>query len=352
MMNVFFWLVYVCGCTFNAAQIRGKSSLWLSKRLVAESDVEQQILLIKEMELRKDPIHLPQLVRFAKDPNEVVSNAALSALMSYDGRYEERDNLYLQMLESPKLQHQRLAVRGISNRFLSQDSIPKIQKSLMKVSKQSASWTVRLHAIEIMTWIKSKEIDDVLLERARIDKNSEVRRAAITAIGVRQLNQAKPLLYELRTKDLAPTVRLAAEESLRKIGGKKTDIIIAVMPFDCNAQAYNELINGFQSYLSGRLSSAKVATVVERGQVNTVIDELIYQDKFIDDGNAVEIGKALRASQVVTGSVQVFQGSVVITIKRIDVTTQEILSSSQTTGEILDFNALQQSAAQAFIDAF
>ena len=351
-MNLLFWLSFMLGCSYDAAQIRGKSSTWLSKKLVETTNPSLQLLLIKEMEQRKDPAHLVQLVRFAGDSNKSISKAAFSALLSYDGRFEERDAFYLQMLDGPNLQYQRMATRGISDRFLAQEQVPYLKNSLMKKSKQSRSWTVRLHAIQVLTWVAGEDIDLLLMERARIDQNAEVRRAAVMAIGGRQIEPAKQLLHEIRSKDMEPTVRLAAEEALRKIGGKRTDLVIAVMPFDCNVTDYSNLIGGFQSYLSGRLSAAKIATVVERGQVNTVIDELIYQDTFIDDGNAVEIGKALRASQVVTGSVQVFQGSVVITIKRIDVTTQEILSSSQTSGEILDFNSLQQKSAQSFIDAF
>ena len=111
-------------------------------------------------------------------------------------------------------------------------------------------------------------------------------------------------------------------------------------------------MNGFQSYLSGRLSTAEIATVVERGQVATVVDELIFQDRFINDGKAVEIGKALRAEQVVTGTIQVVHGQVIITIKRIDVRTQQIISASESSGSFVDFDQIQLAAANTFIEGF
>ena len=115
---------------------------------------------------------------------------------------------------------------------------------------------------------------------------------------------------------------------------------------------YQDVAAGFRSYLSGRLSSSNIAKVVERGQVQSVVDELIYQDNNINDGKAVEIGKALRASQVVTGNIQVLNGQVVITIKRIDVKTQQILSSAQSSGSYIDFDAVQRHAANAFVESF
>ena len=134
MMNLLFWLSFMLGCSYDAAQIRGKSSTWLSKKLVETTNPSLQLLLIKEMEQRKDPSHLVQLVRFAGDSNKAISKAAFSALLSYDGRFEERDAFYLQMLDGPNLQFQRMATRGISDRFLAQEQIPYLKNSLMKKS--------------------------------------------------------------------------------------------------------------------------------------------------------------------------------------------------------------------------
>jgi TolB-like protein len=82
------------------------------------------------------------------------------------------------------------------------------------------------------------------------------------------------------------------------------------------------------------------------------VNELIYQDNFINDGTAVEIGKALRAEQVVTGTIQIMHGQVVLTIKRIDVRTQKILSSSEGSGSFVDFEQIQRVAASKFIEEF
>ena len=91
-MRFLIWLCLVfSGCTYTASQLRGKSSDWLDQRLRVESHISQQILLIKEMEMRRDPVHIGQLLRFAYSSDRELALAAFVALNSYDGRYEGRD---------------------------------------------------------------------------------------------------------------------------------------------------------------------------------------------------------------------------------------------------------------------
>ena len=81
-------------------------------------------------------------------------------------------------------------------------------------------------------------------------------------------------------------------------------------------------------------------------------NELIYQDDNIDDNKAIEIGKSLRASQVITGNLQSYGNNVTITIKLIEVRNQEILHSAQVSGLLIDFDVLQRDAAAKFMESF
>ena len=137
-----------------------------------------------------------------------------------------------------------------------------------------------------------------------------------------------------------------------RLGGKVLDIVVAVMPFESTDAEISSQSEGVQDYLSGRISGAQIATVVERGQVDKVMEELIYQDQNIDDDKAISIGRSLRASQVVTGSIQRNGANVTITIKRIDVESQEILSSAEASGAIVDFDAIQREASSRFLERF
>ena len=82
------------------------------------------------------------------------------------------------------------------------------------------------------------------------------------------------------------------------------------------------------------------------------MEELVPQDSFINDNQALAIGRSLRASQVITGSIQVYGNNMTISIKRIDIESQEILSSAQVSGLVIDFDALQRQVSQDFIARF
>ena len=113
----------------------------------------------------------------------------------------------------------------------------------------------------------------------------------------------------------------------------------------------NDLAIGFQHYLSGALSSGEVATIVERGQVDSVMSELVFQDNFIDDNQAIQIGQSLH----LTGDHwnDPSKGNrATITVKRIDVASHEIISSAQVSGLTLDFDALQRDVSTQFIEKF
>ena len=114
-------------------------------------------------------------------------------------------------------------------------------------------------------------------------------------------------MHNIARTDLDDGVRQVAKDALIQIGGKVNDIVAAVMPFTVQGEDPKGLAVGFQHYLSGALSSGEVATIVERGQVDSVMSEL-FQDSFIDDNQAIQIGQSLRASQVITGTIQ-FQGN-------------------------------------------
>ena len=213
-------------------------------------------------------------------------------------------------------------------------------------------WMLQMESLELLQWVNSSEVDNICISLSTGATNPQVRKRAISLIGTRQLQTAKPLLHNIARTDLDDGVRQAAKDALVQIGGKVNDIVAAVMPFTVQGDDPKELAVGFQHYLSGALSSGEVATIVERGQVDSVMSELVFQDSFIDDNQAIQIGQSLRASQVITGTIQ-FQGNrATITVKRIDVASHEIISSAQVSGLTLDFDALQRDVSTQFIEKF
>lgn len=336
-------------CTLSRSQVRKQSSLWISAELERKHSREEKQLLLSELALRRDKSVLPLLCAQTQAGEEQLRHGAINALNHYDGTVEGRDDTYIELLGHPDDYMRRMALEGIIKRFQTVPNVPYLFNALKRIALQDSKWQSRQYAIKALTWTQGST--DILLDRAQFDDTDGVRIQAIMGLAIQTDEKSYSVLYRLAHKDSSKLVQQEATLALKKWGVHGHKVVLAVMPFDISPE-HVSLEQGFRSYLSGRLGAAKIAKVVERGQVQQVVDELIYQDNFINDGKAVEIGKALRAEQVVTGSIQVVHGQVVITIKRIDVQSQEIVSSSESSGSFIDFDQIQREAATTFIKDF
>lgn len=344
-MIIFFFLA----CTLSKKDVRTKDILWLRNHLEETQSVTEQDMVITELALRRDPKAIPHLCRYTSSLDASLRHRSLEALNAYGGRVDGRDETYIRLLSAQDGVMRRGAVEGIIQRFHVLSESPYLFSSLQRITRSDSNWQTRFHAVEVLEWVNGSE--ELLLELAQNDENASIRGRAVQALGTKRTSKYRKEIYRISKKDLEETVRQEAEQSLQRIGGKVEEVVLAVMPFDVSEE-HRALSEGFRSYLSARLGGSELATVVERGQVERVVDELIFQDKFINDGKAVEIGKALRAEQVVTGTIQIMNGQVVITIKRIDVRTQTIVSSSASSGSFIDFEQVQRIAASKFIEEF
>ena len=344
-MIVFFFLA----CALSKKEVRTKDVLWLRNHLEETASVTEQNMVITELALRRDPAAIPHLCRYTESLDSTLRHRSLEALNAYGGRIDGRDETYIRLLSSQDGVIRRGSVEGIIQRFQVLSESPYLFSALQRIVRSDSNWQTRFHALEVLEWVDGSE--ELLLDSAQNDDNASIRSRAVQALGTRRASIYRKEIYRISKKDLDEMVRQEAVQSLKRIGGKVEEVVLAVMPFDVSEE-HGELAEGFRSYLSARLGGSELATVVERGQVERVVDELIYQDKFINDGKAVEIGKALRAEQVVTGTIQIINGQVVITIKRIDLRTQTIVSSSANSGSFIDFEQVQRVAASKFIEEF
>lgn len=345
------WLFLACG--LSAKKIESKPDPWLRKKIETTQDQEAIIAILKEMSIRRSSSFLPAIIEYSNHPLDSVRKAALEALIAYGPSLDDdrRDQAYLDRLSDKNVAVSNLAKKGIEQRIQSELKTTFLINSLLDQLQKSRNWKEQLRILEIVQWIDNEKNIAILSDFARNHSNPQVRLLAIQSLGQLKVESARNLLYEIQHSDLNEDVRKSAEQALTQIGGKINNLVIAVMPFENQGLAKAQA-TGLQNYLSGSLSSAKVATVVERGQVNKIMDELVYQDSFINDDQAIAIGRSLRASQVITGSIQVSGNNMTITIKRIDIESQEILSSAQASGLVIDFDALQRQVSQDFIARF
>ena len=349
MWTIYLWLA--CG---GVAKIPTKSDAWLETHLSKSQSIEHQQSVIEEMGRRRSPLSIPILVEKAQSPEMEIRQASLKALIAYGPNLSDdrRDKQYLLSLEDENRAVRSLAKQGISERLQSEVEILFLKNALLSKAKNNQSWILQSDILDMLQWVQGEDIDALCTQLSSSASNPQVRKRAIQSIATRKVESARPLLYEIAHNDANEDVRIAAKESLQQLGGKINNIVAAVMPFTVQGTDPNGLADGFQHYLSGVLSSSQVATIVERGQVDTVMKELIFQDNFIDDNQAIQIGQSLRASQVITGTVQFIDNRVTITIKRIDVASHEILSSAQMSSLLLDFDALQRDVSNQFIERF
>ena len=345
------WLMFACA--LSTKKIESKPDPWLSKKIESTQDQEAIIALLKEMSIRRSSSFLPTIIEYSNHPLDSVRKAALEALIAYGPSLDDdrRDQAYLAHLSDKNTGVSGLAQKGIEQRLQSEINTIFLINSLLDQLQKSTDWKEQLRILEIVQWIDTDKNITILSGFAQNHSNPQIRILAIQALGQLKISSARNLLFEIQHSDLSEEVRQAAGRSLSQIGGPVHNLVIAVMPFENQGLPENQA-TGLQNYLSGSLSSAKVATVVERGQVDKIMDELSYQDTFINDNQAITIGRSLRASQVITGSIQVSGSNMTITIKRIDIESQEILSSAQASGLIIDFDALQRQVSQDFIARF
>ena len=338
----------------NVTKIPTKSDAWLEEHLRTSTSMEGQVAMIEEMGVRRNPNSITLLTQTASSPDAEIRKASLKALVAFGPNFvdDRRDQQYLSSLEDDNRFVRKLAAQGISERLQSEVQTTFLVNGLLNKAGNPQKWTLQMEALELLQWVKSAEVDSICITLSTQASNPQVRKRAISLIATRQIHSAKPLLHDISASDLDAEVRQAAKDAVTQLGGKVNNIVAAVMPFTIQGEDPNDLAAGFQHYLSGALSAGEVATIVERGQVDSVMSELVFQDSFIDDNQAIQIGQSLRASQVITGTIQ-FQGNrVTITVKRIDVASHEILSSAQVNGLTLDFDALQRDVSNKFIEKF
>ena len=340
-------------CT-NVGKIPSKSDAWLEDHLRTSTSIESQLAMIEEMGIRRNPNSVPVLVQKAASSDIEIRKASVKALVAFGPNFvdDRRDQQYLTSLDDDNRGVRKLASQGLSERLQSETQTTFLINGLLNRAGNHQQWMLQMEALELLQWVNSPDVDSICIALSTSATNPQVRKRAISLIGTRQLSSAKPLLHDIARTDLGAEVRQAAKDALSQIGGKVNDIVAAVMPFTVQGDDSKGLAIGFEHYLSGALSSGEVATIVERGQVDSVMSELVFQDSFIDDNQAVQIGQSLRASQVITGTIQ-FQGNrTTITVKRIDVASHEIISSAQVSGLTLDFDALQKDVSVQFIEKF
>jgi tetratricopeptide (TPR) repeat protein len=100
---------------------------------------------------------------------------------------------------------------------------------------------------------------------------------------------------------------------------------------------YSWVSRGIQESLSSKLAALPNVVVIERGQINKILEEQRLQTSgFVDTATAVEVGKLIGIKKAVTGSFQVNSTSILISARVVDVETSETDEGFEVQGGVDD----------------
>lgn len=141
---------------------------------------------------------------------------------------------------------------------------------------------------------------------------------------------------------LAPRIAAAAEP------------VIAVLYIDNHSgdSAYDVLEKGLADMLVTDLSSQGL-TVVERARLQALIDEQALQrTAFFDPKTAVEVGKGLGATHVVSGALAAMKPEIRLDLHLVEVETAKVVVTAKVNGPSEALFDLEQELVKRFVDAF
>lgn len=290
-----------------------------------------------------------------------VQLAALRALAAYSG-----DEVIGALV--PALGHAWPEAREVAQSVLAQQGAATHGPLLAAAVSDSNPW-VRAGALRLLTRGAQvsaparASVQEALLDRAQKDSVAQVRQAAVDGLGALGVPSARAVLGELVRTDPDSQVRLRSGEALRKLGqpAGREEIVVAVLPLkdDTGGRDPEVLRLGQQvaEYVAARLSASKVCTVIEPSKIEAALAEMRKVGKLLYDGdspNAPEIGAFKLANQLVFGSVQRQGATYTVVLKRMDVSTLQLVPGAAVTvsGHRADLEQLKKEAADRLVRRF
>ncbi|MBM4353923.1 MAG: HEAT repeat domain-containing protein [Deltaproteobacteria bacterium] len=305
-----------CGTTVDDVHRWGRRGQYEQIRQVLSGQPPEPVRVAAAVEFGAGhcPFAIPDLVMLSRDPSPRVRLAAVEALGRYAGR-----EVYTAILGRCGDENQ--AVSDAAGRILrtwGDESVDVLIEALA-----DRNYRVRVAAVQVLGSMRDARIGHVLVERARRDDNSLVRREAVRSLADSGFSLARPVLYELSQCDPAPEVALEAERALARLGGFVFPCKLVVMPAVAGAKDLGEI--------AGLLSRR-----IEEGFVGRRLCEVLAVQSGGKAGKdaaaATLFGRAHQADQVVWGQVDSREGQLRIQLFRLDVASGRLLQQESCEG--------------------
>jgi len=205
------------------------------------------------------------------------------------------------------------------------------------------NYRVRVAAVQVLGSMRDARIGHHLVERARRDDNSLVRREAARALADSGFSAARPTLYELSQCDPSPEVAMEAERALARIGGFVFPYKVVVMPATFGSKDLVETAALLNRRIEEGLSARRLCELIALQNGGKAGKEAGR-----DASAATAFGQTHKADQVVWGGVESRDGQLRIQMFRLDVATGKMLQ--QESGE--GYEEEGENAVRAVVDQF
>ena len=191
------------------------------------------------------------------------------------------------------------------------------------------------------------------LAAERLGDLAAARRAYSTYVEVgrtrRVRRRLEARLAALIRRELKEDARrtVERERDLGDVAGSPTTIAVLPMRFDGADSALRPLERGFTELLTTDLARASRLTVVERGRVRALLDELALQNSgATDSATNVRAGRLLRAGRVVQGALHQLDASRLrVDAAVVDVPTTRVEGTTEGSDELDDLFDLEKRIA-------
>lgn len=119
------------------------------------------------------------------------------------------------------------------------------------------------------------------------------------------------------------------------------------------AKEYDWISRGVAESLSSKLSTVSTIEIIEKSQMNKLLEEQKFQiSGFVDANQALEAGKIAGIGKAVIGSYQVLQNTILINSRVVDVKTAQSSEGVELKGDVNDIFRLYGDLAQSLITSF
>lgn len=321
----------------------------ISKKLDRPKDDMDLTAMVQSLRGRLDSRLVEQLLVLATRSNSGDVRLAVAQTLADDRGVMDLAELevWVELLGDPEQRVRTLATDVLGQYAETGFASPELFALLSRTAIRSKQWQARRGAVLALadSTLDNQLASDLFLALAKNDLNPSVRAAAISCLTRRPHPDAYTTLLRIKVEDLDAGVRLAAERALSMMQPPQAKAIIAIMPFATSANA-SELAVAVEDALATCVATSDLAQVVERRQLEAVMDEARFADENLTDARALDLGRRLAANQVMTGTISLAGNQVSLSYKRVEIETFAVLDGHTVSGNRQDVFALARWACQ------